>query len=129
MSKHIDKTQSARQTQPIETRKGLLKAYEDIKKWLTLGESQGRLWIYEKANSYWKDNPVRLPPAPNDEDIYELHRVMFSALFDWAGQTRQKDVGPGGRVFVRYYEVPVQLKYRFENLQARVSGLAMKMSG
>ena len=115
MSKHV------RKTEPLETLEGLLVDYGEIEPYLAEGEAKGRIWALNRAVSYWQAEPDTVASIPSDEDIYTLHRVMFEHIFEWAGKPRTKDKGPGGIVHVPFYEVRQQLRFRFENLNFRVS--------
>jgi Fic/DOC family len=93
-----------RKTEPQDTRLGLLVEYEQIEPQLILGELQGREWMYEQAIQN-EDDPYLI-----DTDILNLHHAAFAHLYDWAGTTRQTDVGPGGVVHVRSFEVRPKLR-------------------
>ena len=97
-------TRRPRKTQPQDTRLGLLIEYEEIEQHLITGEIAGRAWIYDRSRQ-----PLTSPYL-TDQDIYDLHKAAFSHLYDWAGLPRTEDVGPGGIVYVRSFEVRVKLR-------------------
>lgn len=93
-----------RKTEPQDTRLGLLVRYEDIEPHLIHGELAGREWIHARA--------TRADPSPylQDTDVLDLHHAAFAHLYDWAGQIRRTEAGPGGIVHVRSYEVRTKLR-------------------
>jgi len=93
-----------RKTQPQDTRLGLLVAYDEIEPHLIDGEVLGRQWLHRRAMT------PKISPYLTDEDVFELHRAAFGHLYAWAGTPRRNDVGPGGIVYVRSFEVRVRLR-------------------
>ncbi|GAC1353223.1 MAG: hypothetical protein NVSMB1_24440 [Polyangiales bacterium] len=103
-----------RQTEPLETIRGVLTNYSEIEEQLGECELRGRVWLYERAKTHSGS-------APSDLDILELHRVMFGRLLAWAGSTRIDDRGPSGKVWVPFHQVRPQLRELGRNIEARVS--------
>jgi fido (protein-threonine AMPylation protein) len=93
-----------RHTEPVETKLGRLSSFQELNQHLADGEVGGRTWLLARAK-----DPVFAGKLPTDVDILAMHKVMFEPLFDWAGQTRTKDVGPGLLVFVPWPDVRSQL--------------------
>lgn len=93
----------ARKTEPQDTRQGLLVAYEQIEPHLIRGELSGRAWLHARASATGE-------PYLTDTDIFDLHAAAFAHLYDWAGTPRRSDVGPGGVVYVRSFEVRPKLR-------------------
>lgn len=93
-----------RKTEPQDTQLGLLVRYEDIELHLIQGELRGREWIHQRAL-----NPDT-PPYLGDTDILDLHQAAFEHIYAWAGTTRRTEVGPGGTVHVRSFEVRARLR-------------------
>ena len=92
-----------RKTEPQDTRLGLLVEYDQIEPHLIEGELRGREWIFARAQQPGD-------PYLADSDILDLHAAAFSHLYDWAGAPRKSDAGPGGIVYVRYFEVRIKLR-------------------
>src|SRR5690606_19483994 len=78
-------------------------------------ELRGRLWAYKIAANPEKRG--RFPTDSDNSDIYELHRIMFEPIYDWAGNTRMDARGPGAKEFVPFHQVRMELRMRFENLR------------
>jgi hypothetical protein len=89
-----------RTTLPANTKLGVLTSFDDLKPLLAEADTRGRQWAYEQARA------TTLPyQLPTDAEIFELHRVMFEPIFEWAGKPRRTDVGPGGICNVAWPEV------------------------
>lgn len=105
-----------RSTEPLETLQGVLTSYEQIEPLLSAAETRGRAlvfgWLRSNAESVW---------TPRDTDLLDLHRDMFSLVFDWAGRTRTDARGPGGIVHVPAHEVRIELRKLADDLQAWVA--------
>jgi fido (protein-threonine AMPylation protein) len=97
----------------------VLVSFDALNRVLTEGEVRGRVWIHENARS--ATSQVR---APLPEEIFELHRVMFGSVFDWAGTPRTADHGPGGIVHVRWPHVREELHKLAGDAAAWVSSMA-----
>jgi hypothetical protein len=84
---------------------------------LSAAEARGRACVFDwprsAAGSIW---------TPTDADLLDLHRVMFAAVFDWAGSTRAEARGPGGVVHVPAHEVRIELRKLADDLHAWVAG-------
>lgn len=93
-----------RKTEPQDTRLGLLVEYSQIEAELIMGELLGRQWSHDRAIQNG-DNPYL-----TNADILDLHQASFAHLYDWAGTTRPTDVGPGGIVYVRSFEIRPKLR-------------------
>jgi len=105
-----------RRTEPLDTTRGILVAYEEIEPWLIDAEWKGRRWAFDRALAAPRTTPT-------DSDVLELHRVMFEGFLPWAGQTRVVDRGPGGRVPVPWYQVRAQLRNLSEDLKLWVNAI------
>src|ERR1700722_13419475 len=93
-----------RTTLPANTKLGVLTSFDDLKPLVVEADTRGRQWAYEHARA------TTLPyQPPTDAEIYELHRVMFEPIFEWAGKPRRVDVGPGGICNVAWPEVRPEL--------------------
>ena len=103
-------------TLPQATRLGLLTSYEEVEPLLIEAELRGRIWTFKRASRVDK-----VGHSPSDSDIYALHKVMFDPVYEWAGQPRNDNRGPGGLVHVEWHQVRLELKQRFDNLAARVN--------
>jgi cell filamentation protein len=101
-------------TLPQVTNLGKIASYAELSEHLIEAENKGRIWLFEKSKQ--QDN---LYTFPIDIDILELHRIMFERLYNWAGQIRRDDKGPGGIVNVQWMQVRIELKQRFDNLKHR----------
>lgn len=102
-----------RQTEPQETLQGLLVSYMDIEPLLIEAEICGRYFAFQQAK-------LRTAKAPDDYEIYALHKAMFEAVFEWAGQPRVNDKGPGGVVHVPWTMVRQEMRQFCLNLESRV---------
>jgi len=107
-----------RQTEPLETLRGVLSEYAAIEELLSAGEMKGRRWVFDRAIA--SDAPLT---APTDYDVLELHVAMFGDFLSWAGTTRREDRGPGGRVPVPWHEVRLALRALSQDLAAWVAAL------
>lgn len=103
-----------RPTLPQTTLLGKISSYEDLEPLLVDAELDGRAWAHERSQ-----NPEFSNRYPTDQDIYDLHRVMFQSLYQWAGQPRNKPYGPGGIEWVPWSQVRIQLRQRFQDLGAQ----------
>jgi hypothetical protein len=107
-----------RHTEPLETLHGVLTSYEEIERQLVDGDWRARAWVFERARA-----SARLE-TPRDVDVLALHRAMFSHVLPWAGELRKDDRGPGGKVPVAWWDVPVELRKLGDDLRAQVDALA-----
>ncbi len=106
-----------RNTEPLDTIHGRLTDYAVIDGHLLDGEFRGRAWIFERAQD------AAALSTYDDHDIRRLHRVMFGDLLPWAGEFRRDDRGPGGKVPVPWYQVPVAVREFTDNLRVWVASL------
>jgi fido (protein-threonine AMPylation protein) len=106
-----------RQTEPQDTKHGLIIRYEDLEKYLVEAELRGRLYCLEQANL---GNALVIP---DDYTIYNLHHLMFKDIYEWAGQPRKIERGPGGVVYVPWTQVRQAMRDFALNLKARVESL------
>lgn len=107
-----------RQTEPLETLRGVLTDYAEIEVVLSAGEMKGRRWVLDRALA---GGPALA--TPTDRDALDLHRAMFGDFLAWAGTTRVEDRGPGGSVPVPWHEVRVALRAWSDDLGAWVTAL------
>jgi fido (protein-threonine AMPylation protein) len=112
----------SRHTEPLETALGTLTDYAEIDRHLLDGEFKGLVWVLDRAKA-----STHLS-TPTDGDIRELHRVMYGGFLLWAGELRKEDVGPSGRVPVRWSDVPVELWKFAGDLRAWVDALPSEPS-
>jgi L-rhamnose isomerase len=109
-----------RKTDPQDTKLGLIVRYEELEKYLIESELRGRVYCFEWAEQARTDSALAFP---DDYSIYTLHRVMFEPIYDWAGQTRKTDRGPGGIVHVPWMQVRLEMRGFAENLKVRLEVL------
>jgi fido (protein-threonine AMPylation protein) len=95
----------SRHTEPVDTKLGVISSYDELNRLLAASEVRGRRWLLERAA-----NKQFAGKVPTDFDVIDLHRAMFDPLFQWAGQTRKIDAGPGGKVPVHWTDVRAQLR-------------------
>ena len=107
-----------RKTLPQVTNLGKIASYEELRPLLIEAETRGRLWAYERASSGESESAF-----PSDNDVLRLHREMFEPIYAWAGQTRREARGPGGREFVPWHQVRIELRERLAGLDARFTAL------
>jgi hypothetical protein len=105
-----------RETLPQDTRLGLIARYEDLEPLLAEADARGRQWSYDRAVA--AKQPYETPGA---SDVFELHRVMFEPIYDWAGQPRKEDRGAGGTVHVPWPEVRLEVVKLCDDLKVWVS--------
>jgi fido (protein-threonine AMPylation protein) len=106
-----------RQTEPQDTKHGLIVRYEDLEKHLIEAELRGRLYCLEQANSQ------QTLIIPDDYTIYNLHHLMFKDIYEWAGQPRKVERGPGGIVHIPWTQVRQAMRDFALNLKARAESL------
>ena len=114
----MSKRSRDRKTEPQDTLLGLLVAYEQLEPLLIQAEARGRRWAFDRAVA-----DTHTGSCPSDQDIYDLHRVMFEPIFAWAGRPRTEERGPGGIVHVSWPYVRRELRQRFDDLAARTAYL------
>jgi fido (protein-threonine AMPylation protein) len=111
---------SKRHTEPVFTRDGRLDSYVEIERRLSHAEALGRLWVLARAKDPSLVGRLASERAPQDVDVLDLHHATFSEVFDWAGQPRRANIGPGGQVWVDWPMVRVELRNLTENIRARI---------
>ena len=109
-----------RQTEPLETLRGVITEYAEIEKLLSAGEMNGRRWVLDRAVE-----DRSLLSTPTDHDILDLHRAIFGDFLAWAGATRHEERGPGGNVPVPSHEVRGALRTLTLDLGAWVAALGV----
>jgi hypothetical protein len=109
-----------RKTDPQDTKLGLIVRYEDLETHLIDAELRGRVYCFEQAQKARTDSALVIP---DDYSIYTLHRVMFEPIYDWAGQIRKTDRGPGGIVHISWARVRLEMRTFAENLKVRLEVL------
>lgn len=105
-----------RSTDPVETLHGVLVAYDQIDAVLSAGELSGRRWVIDQALA-------RPLTPPSGTDILALHSAMFRSVFVWAGNPRDTERGPGGRVNVQAWDVRVELRKLSDDLSYWISAI------
>jgi hypothetical protein len=103
-----------RRTAPLESKVGVLHTYEEQEPYLIEAEWRGRQWAYDES---------RVDRTLSDRGILQLHAAMFAPLLDWAGQTRTKDVGPGGKVAVPFANVREELRKLADDFGVRIASV------